>query len=72
MELVGALRARAAALEIEARAPRPIILGRHLVAMGMQPGPDFRPILDSAFEAQLEGVFCDEPGGLAWLRERVK
>jgi tRNA nucleotidyltransferase (CCA-adding enzyme) len=38
----------------------------------MQPGPDFRPILDSAFEAQLEGVFCDEPGGLAWLRERVK
>jgi tRNA nucleotidyltransferase (CCA-adding enzyme) len=72
MELIGRLRARAAAMEIEARAPRPIILGRHLVAMGMQPGPEFKPVLDAAFEAQLEGVFSDEEGGKAWLKERMR
>ena len=27
--------------------------------------------LEAAFEAQLEGVFVDEAGGLAWLRERA-
>jgi len=71
-ELVGRLRGRAAALELQERAPRPVILGRHLVAMGRRPGPDFKPILDAAFEAQLDGAFTDEAGGLAWLRNRLK
>ena len=61
------LRARAAAARDRGRAPRPIILGRHLVAMGRSPGPDFKPILDAAFEAQLDGAFSDEAGGVAWL-----
>jgi tRNA nucleotidyltransferase (CCA-adding enzyme) len=40
--------------------------------MGRRPGPGFKPILDAAFEAQLDGAFKDEPGGLAWLREHSK
>jgi len=72
LALIGRLRARAAALELEAAAPRPIILGRHLVAMGRRPGPEFKPVLNAAFEAQLDGAFADEAGGLAWLRERLK
>ena len=36
--------------------------------MGRRPGPDFKPILHAAFEAQLDGAFTDEAGGLAWLR----
>ena len=51
-----------------AAAPRPIIQGRHLIALGRVPGPAFGPILDAAFEAQLDGAFGDEAGGLAWLR----
>jgi tRNA nucleotidyltransferase (CCA-adding enzyme) len=70
--LIDALRARAAALKLRAAAPRPIILGRHLVALGRRPGPGFKPILDAAFEAQLDGAFADEAGGLAWLREHLK
>jgi tRNA nucleotidyltransferase (CCA-adding enzyme) len=70
--LVGRLRAHAAALALEASAPRPIIQGRHLVAMGRRPGPDFKPVLDAAFEAQLDGAFADEAGGLAWIREHGK
>ncbi len=70
--LIGRLRERASALEIEASAPRPIIQGRHLVAMGRRPGPDFKPVLDAAFEAQLDGAFSDEAGGLAWIRAHGK
>jgi len=68
--LIEQLRARACALELESSAPRPLLLGRHLIASGMQPGPDFRPILDAAFEAQLDGVFVDEAGAVSWLRSR--
>ena len=71
-ELVGRLQARAASLELEARAPKPIILGRHLMALGRRPGPEFKPILDAAFEAQLDGAFGDEAGGIAWLREHSR
>jgi tRNA nucleotidyltransferase (CCA-adding enzyme) len=68
LALIGRLRSRASALALEASAPRPIIQGRHLVAMGRRPGPDFKPVLDAALEAQLDGAFSDEAGGLAWLR----
>jgi tRNA nucleotidyltransferase (CCA-adding enzyme) len=66
-ELVAAARA----LQIQDTAPRPIVLGRHLVALGRKPGPDFKPILDAAFEAQLDGAFSDESGGVAWLKNRL-
>jgi tRNA nucleotidyltransferase (CCA-adding enzyme) len=72
LALIERLRARASLLALEAAAPRPLILGRHLIAMGRRPGPEFKPVLDAAFEAQLDGAFADEAGGLAWLRERLK
>jgi tRNA nucleotidyltransferase (CCA-adding enzyme) len=71
LALVGRLRARASALALEAAAPRPIIRGRHLVAMGRRPGPGFKPVLDEAFDAQLDGAFSDEAGGLEWLKRRL-
>jgi len=72
LAIIDRLRARASQLALEAAAPRPIILGRHLIAMGRRPGPEFRPILDAAFEAQLEGAFTDEASGLEWLKGRLK
>lgn len=66
------LVARAHALELADTAPKPIVLGRHLLAMGRKPGPDFTPILHAAFEAQLDGAFADEAGGVAWLRDFLK
>ena len=68
LALIGRLEGRAAQLALQAMAPRPILLGRHLIALGRKPGPDFRPVLDAAFEAQLDGAFSDEAGALAWLR----
>ncbi|MDB6094735.1 MAG: Polynucleotide adenylyltransferase region [Verrucomicrobia bacterium] len=68
---INELRAKAHALELENTAPRPLVLGRHLVALGRKPGPDFKPVLDEAFEAQLDGAFVDEAGGIEWLRRKI-
>ncbi len=61
------LLAQAAALELEAQAPRPLLLGRHLIEVGLSPGPRFGEILEAAFEAQLDGSFGDMDSAQAWL-----
>jgi tRNA nucleotidyltransferase (CCA-adding enzyme) len=66
------LRAGARRLEVEHAAPKPLVLGRHLIQLGMKPGPHFRPALDAAFESQLDGAFYDEAGGLEWMRNYLR
>ncbi len=58
---------RARDLKIEADAPKPLLLGRHLITRGLKPGPEFGTILDTAFEAQLDGVFDSSNQALVWL-----
>jgi tRNA nucleotidyltransferase (CCA-adding enzyme) len=58
-------------LALQDSAPKQILLGRHLIAAGMKPGPSFRLILKEAFEAQLDGVFSDEDGAREWLSRRL-
>lgn len=71
-ERILTLRERAHALAVRDAAPRPIILGRHLLECGLPPGPPFKPILDAAFEAQIAGAFADEAGGREWLRNYLR
>ena len=66
-EGVLALRAKAEELQLRDAAPRPLLLGRHLIAKGMPPGKQFSAVLDAAFAAQLEGNFTDLEGALKWL-----
>ena len=42
-------------LQIESRPPEPILMGRHLIEMGMHPSPEFRRVLDAVYELQLDG-----------------
>lgn len=65
------LKRKADWLALQNSAPRPLLLGRHLIILGLTPGPDFKPLLDAAFEAQLDGAFTDETGGLRWLQARL-
>jgi tRNA nucleotidyltransferase (CCA-adding enzyme) len=58
---------RAEALRVQAEAPKPILLGRHLLERGLSPGPRIGELLASAYEAQLDGAFADLDGALAWL-----
>jgi tRNA nucleotidyltransferase (CCA-adding enzyme) len=46
-------------LEIERKPPEPVLLGRHLIEMGLTPGPDFKRILDAVYEMQLDGAVTD-------------
>lgn len=68
---IAALVARAHDLRVADAAPKPIVLGRHLIAQGLKPGARFTPLIDAAFEAQLDGAFRDEAGGVAWLKQHL-
>ncbi len=69
---INELAAKARALALQSAAPRPLVLGRHLMALGRQPDPSFKVILDAAFEAQLDGAFVDETGGITWLQNYLQ
>ena len=51
--------AAARAHSVEHAAPRDVVLGRHLVARGMKPGPGFAPILERCREIQDETGWTD-------------
>lgn len=55
-------------LAVAADQPKPIVMGRHLIALGLEPGPHFKALLDTCFEAQLDGDFSDLDAGLALAR----
>jgi tRNA nucleotidyltransferase (CCA-adding enzyme) len=46
---------RARELEVEQRAPAPILLGRHLIELGLTPGPKMGEITRAVYEMQLDG-----------------
>jgi tRNA nucleotidyltransferase (CCA-adding enzyme) len=69
-EGVNELRAKAEELRLRDSAPKPLLLGRHLIARGLRPGARFGTLLDEAFEAQLEGQFTDMAGAEKWLDEK--
>ncbi len=53
-------------LNVQDAAPKPIVMGRHLIKLGLTPGPEFGHILRAAFEAQLDGKFQTVEGWLDW------
>jgi tRNA nucleotidyltransferase (CCA-adding enzyme) len=50
---------RARSLGVEHRPPAPILLGRHLIEMGVAPGPRMGEILRAIYELQLDSVVTD-------------
>lgn len=50
--------------------PKPLVLGRHLIPLGILPGPEMGAILHFAFEAQLDGEFATTEEGIAWLTDK--
>jgi tRNA nucleotidyltransferase (CCA-adding enzyme) len=47
--------ARARELAVESKAPAPLLLGRHLLEMGLAPGPRIGEITRAVYEMQLDG-----------------
>ena len=63
------LAAAAERLRVAAAAPKPILMGRDLIALGYKPSPQFGKWLDACFEAQLDGVFSDHAGAIDYFRK---
>lgn len=63
---------QAKSLALEAAKPRPLVQGRHLIALGLEPGPHFGPLLERCFEEQLDGTFETLEDGLEIARRVVE
>ncbi len=62
---------RARALGVEHQPPPPLLLGRHLLALGMQPGPRVGEILKQVYEKQLDGEVRTEDEAIAAAKRLV-
>ena len=65
------LLTRAKALAVDRQVPQPIILGRHLLSLGIQPGPGMGHLLEECYEAQLDGEFATLEDGLTYARREL-
>ncbi|MDQ8204201.1 HD domain-containing protein [Pelagicoccus sp. SDUM812003] len=54
-------------LDLKESAPKPLLQGRDLIARGFKPNPDFKSLLESAYEAQLDGAFSSHAQAQAWF-----
>ena len=61
--------ARARELGVEHEAPKPLLLGRHLLELGVEPGPGMGAILKQVYERQLDGRVTSIEEGIQSARE---
>jgi tRNA nucleotidyltransferase (CCA-adding enzyme) len=60
---------RARALGVEHAPPAPLLLGRHLLVLGVKPGPRMGEILRAVYEKQLDGAVTTVDDGIALAHE---
>jgi tRNA nucleotidyltransferase (CCA-adding enzyme) len=62
---------KARTLGVEHKPPAPILMGRHLIELGMAPGPAMGVILKTVYELQLDGVVADLDAAVRKARELI-
>lgn len=60
---------RARELGVQNAPPAPLVLGRHLLALGVPPGPRMGEILRAVYERQLDGSVTTVEEGVAYAQE---
>ena len=63
---------RARRLGVEHHAPAPLVLGRHLIDLGVPPGPEMGRLLKRLYERQLDGDVQSLDEGLALARQLLR
>ena len=58
----------AAKLEVREGKPKPILQGRDLIKLGIEPGREMGQLLHRAYEAQLDGVIGNLDEAIAWVK----
>jgi tRNA nucleotidyltransferase (CCA-adding enzyme) len=62
---------RARALGVEHQPPPPFVLGRHLLELGLQPGPRVGEVLKQVYEKQLDGEITSVEDGVEEARRII-
>jgi len=52
--------------------PKPILNGTDLISLGFKPGPQFKEILDEAWDLQLEHKFTTKDDAIKWVKSNYK
>jgi tRNA nucleotidyltransferase (CCA-adding enzyme) len=63
---------RARALGVEHAAPEPLVKGRHLIELGVPPGPALGEVLRDVYERQLDGTAADFDSAFALARQLAR
>ena len=63
------LSEQAERLRVADSAPKPLVMGRDLLALGMKPGPEIGRLLKLAYEAQLDGKFSTLEDGIGFIQK---
>ena len=56
-------------LQVEKEAPKQILMGRHLIELGLKPSAQFKQILDAVYEKQLDGQISNLDEAIHAARE---
>jgi tRNA nucleotidyltransferase (CCA-adding enzyme) len=59
-------------LGVEHEPPAPILMGRHLLGLGLEPGPQVGTILKAVYELQLDGAVSDLDTAIATARTIIQ
>ncbi|MBI2678899.1 MAG: CCA tRNA nucleotidyltransferase [Candidatus Koribacter versatilis] len=68
LSLYDFVKQKLAATPPEQIRPQPLVTGHDLIALGYQPGPEFKSILQAAEDAQLEAHFSTKEAALEFVR----
>jgi tRNA nucleotidyltransferase (CCA-adding enzyme) len=63
---------RAQALGVQHAAPDPLVKGRHLIGLGVRPGPAVGDVLRDVYERQLDGTVADFDAAFALAKQIAK
>jgi len=63
---------RARALGVQHRPPEPILFGRHLLALGLKPGPRVGEVLKAVYEQQMDGQIASLDEAIAAARSLIE
>jgi tRNA nucleotidyltransferase (CCA-adding enzyme) len=62
---------QASQLDVRDEKPKPFLKGRHLLQLGMRPGPQMGKVLEEAFVLQLDGAIVNLEEAKAWANQRL-
>jgi tRNA nucleotidyltransferase/poly(A) polymerase len=63
---------KASKLNVKDKATPPLLQGRDLIALDMNPSPKFGQILNEIYERQLDGEIGSREEALEWVRDKYK